>query len=223
MLAVALVFSVGYAFGQTAFWDAKEPRNYSDSEKLQIMTDSPWAKVVRSGSKIPGPAATGGIFDSSTNGLGRELSPVAMRTQHPLPTPSPAPEPQPDSKHPLAFYGQVTILWETASPIRELTETALPDAFVNHVIGVKGLPALVLKQRGALSPEASLSAGKHRLQAEFVALTGDESTLLLAFPLFHPEITASDKSIVFAMKLTGIKLAAKFEPKKMICRGRLML
>jgi hypothetical protein len=82
----------------------------------------------------------------------------------------------------------------------------------------------VLRPDGSLLPDASLSASNRQPKAaEFVALTGDKLTLLFAFPVFDPPITASDKTLVFTMNLTGITINAKFEPKKMICRGRLNL
>lgn len=39
----------------TPFWEAKDPRAWSDQELLRVMTDSPWAQVTefRSGSPMP--------------------------------------------------------------------------------------------------------------------------------------------------------------------------
>jgi hypothetical protein len=221
MLTGAIVFPFGYAFGQTAFWNGKEPRSYSDSEKAQILTNSPWAKVVHSEAKTPGPAGTWGNFASSPGG-DRNSGPPS---RHSASFSTRAPAPKADVKSPLAFYGPVTIRWESASPIRELTDISLPRSFENHyVIGVKGLPAGVLRPDGYWLPHASLYEvdGQSKV-AEFVALTGDKLTLLLAFPVFDPPITASDKTIVFTMNLTGITMEAKFEPKKMVYRGRLTL
>ena len=219
MLTSAIVFPAGYSFGQSAFWNGKEPQSYSDSEKAQILTNSPWVKVVHSEAETPGPAGTWGNFASSPGG-DRNSGPPSRHSASLSP-----PAPKADVKSPLAFYGPVTIRWETASPIRELTDIALPNAFENHyVISVKGLPASVLRPDVYWLPHASLYEldGQSRV-AELVALTGDKLTLLLAFPVFDPPITASDKTIVFTMNLTGITMEAKFEPKKMVCRGRLNL
>jgi hypothetical protein len=219
ILIGAIVCPVAYSFGQTAFWNSKEPQSYSDGDKVQIMTNSPWVKVVRSVTPAPGPAGTWDGFPSSPGG-DRDQGPPSRHSAS-----FSAPAPKADLKSPLAFYGPVTIRWETASPIRQLTDIVLPDAFENHyVISVKGLPASVLRPHGPLLPNASLSARNRQPKAaEFVALTGDKLTVLLAFPVFDPPITASDKTIVFRMNLTGITLDAKFEPEKMICRGRLDL
>src|ERR1700722_1468703 len=68
MLAGAIVFPAGYSFGQPAFWNSKDPQSYSDAEKAQILTDSPWVKVVHSGAPAPGPAGTSDGFSSSPGG-----------------------------------------------------------------------------------------------------------------------------------------------------------
>src|SRR5450432_1821026 len=207
VLIGAIVFPVGYSFGQTAFWNSKEPQRHSDGEKVQIMTNSPWVKVVHSKAPTSGISGTWGNFASSPGG-DRDQGPPS---RHSASLPTRAPAPKSDVKNPLAFYGPVTIRWETASPIRQLTDIALLDAFENHyVISVKGLPASVLRPDGSMLPGASLSARNRQPNAaEFVALTGDKLTLLLAFPVFDPPITALDKTIVFTMNLTGIEIDAK--------------
>ena len=220
-LTGAIVIPSGYLFGQTAFWNSKEPRSYSVAEKLQIMTNSPWAKVVHSGGVKPGPAGASCNFPSSPGG-DRDSGPPSRHSVSFCP---PAPAAKPDSRNPLAFYGPVTIRWVTAGPIRELSGIALPPAFENHyVIGVEGLPANVLRPDAYWMPYASLyELNNQSRAADFVALTADHLILLLAFPVFDPPVTASGKTIVFTMNLTGIRMEAKFEPKKMTYRGRLNL
>jgi hypothetical protein len=135
---------------------------------------------------------------------------------------SPQPEP---AKEALAFYGAVAVRWESAEPILQVTRTFLPDQFKNHyVISVTGLPAGILSNSSTPLPAAVLSARKDPPeQAEFVALTSDKLTLLFAFPKRNPEIKASDKALAFRMDLSGIRIQARFDPKKMIYRGQLAL
>jgi len=216
----AVFFPIACALSQTTFWNNKEPEGYSDEERTQILTSSPWAKVVHSktpGIETVGPSGPSGQGDNS---------------YHPPRHPSASPSsriPKQNVKDPLAFYGSVTIRWESAYPIRQVTRIPVPDIFQNHyVISVTGLPSSVLTQGGdnnrALLPNATLSEGKHQPKpAEFVALTGDKLTLLFAFPVSEPSIGATRKAIVFTMNLNGIRLMAKFEPKEMICRGLLAL
>ncbi|HZL56027.1 MAG TPA: hypothetical protein VFC21_03035 [Bryobacteraceae bacterium] len=218
MLIGPIVFPAGYSFGQTAVCDSEGPRRYSEGEKVKIMTDSPWAKTVHSGGATPVIIGASGTFPSSPGG-DRDKGPPSSHSASFSPR---APALKGDVKNPLAFYGTVTVRWETAGPIRRLTDIALPDTFENHyVISVKGLPAGVLRPNGSLLPNASLSARNRQPKAaEFVALTADKSTLLLAFPVFDSPITDSDKTVVFTMNFTGITISAKFEPKKMTCRDR---
>ena len=67
-LIAAIALPVVQAFGQTPFWNSKELQSYSDGEKLQVMTNSPWAKVVHSEVSKSGPSGTWGGFNSSPGG-----------------------------------------------------------------------------------------------------------------------------------------------------------
>jgi hypothetical protein len=88
---------------------------------------------------------------------------------------------------------------------------------------LKGLPSSVLRPDGSALPDASMSRNGETKPVVLVALTADKTTHLLAFPVFDPPITASDKNVLFRMNLSGIRLQAKFEPNKMSCGGRLDL
>ena len=130
--ASALVAPVLYAFNQTDFWNAKELADYTDEEKESITTNSPWARTVRSDKPdlngvnsaqgdgwLPPPCE---IFVYWCHVAGREPG-------------------KGDAKPLLAFYGQVTVRWESAKPILQITGTHLPEEFRNYyVVAVTGLP-----------------------------------------------------------------------------------
>jgi hypothetical protein len=180
----------------------------------QLLTNSPWAKTLKS--EEPGLAAIG-----STGGFGG--NPAADRSNPTRrATPHPSRPPKPDTKNALAFYGEVTIRWESALPIRRASETPLPPEFQGHyAISVTGLPPRMLlpDAKGRL-PNATLMSARLRPQnAELVALTADKRTLLFAFPRFEP----TRKTIVFTVVLNGLTVTTKFEPKKMLYEGHLTL
>jgi hypothetical protein len=207
---------------QTEFWNGKDPRNYSDDEKHQILNNSPWAKTARA--EAPGGDSIQPVGDFNC----RSAPPSGSGTCGQKPTAilhaSPPPEAARES---LAFYGQVTVRWESAKPILEVTRMVLPDQFRNHyVISVTGLPVSVLSNtsNGTPLPTAVLSMQRRPPEpAEFVALTSAKVALLFAFPKRNPVIAATDKTLSFTMNLSGIKIKTTFDPEKMVYRGLLEL
>ena len=129
-----------------------------------------------------------------------------------------------NARESLAFYGQVTIRWESATPILQITPSVLPVEFLDrHVISVTGLPSGVLSIGWHLASAALVARGHSPERAEFVGLAGDKLALLFAFQKLHPPIRASDRTLSLVMNLSGIKVKATFQPKGMIYRGQLEL
>jgi hypothetical protein len=224
----AIACPVSCLLARTEFWNTKDLTNYSDDEMHRMVNNSPWAKTTRA--EAPGvesiqPVAGCGAPAASTSGAPlptRTPSPCGARQDTGAVHASPRPD---DAKEALAFYGQVTVRWESAEPILQVTRTLLPDQFRNHhVISVTGLPAGILSNGSTPLPAAVLSARKRPPeQAEFVALISDKLTLLFGFPKRNPVIKASDKALSFSMDLSGIRIKARFDPKEMIYRGQLAL
>jgi hypothetical protein len=215
--------SLSCVLAQPQFWNTKDPADYSDDEKHGIIANSPWAKVTHADA----PGVSMRRLDGFASAPCTPSIPGSCASNHPktvVVQASPQPE---DAKEALAFYGPVTVRWESAKPILQVTRTALPNEFRNHyVISVTGLPVRILSQtsNGMPLPNAELSAGKHRPErAEFVALTSDKLTLLFAFPKGNPVIKASGKTVLFTMKLSGITIATRFVPQEMVYRGQLAL
>jgi hypothetical protein len=214
--------SLSCALAQSQFWNTKDPADYSDNEKHGLIASSPWAKVT----KADAPGVSMRRLDSFAPAPCSPYIPRSCTSNRKTVVVHASPQPG-DAKEAFAFYGPVTVRWESAKPILQVTRTELPNEFRNHyVISVTGLPVSVLSQtsNGAPLPTAELSAGRHRLErSEFVALTSDKLTLLFAFPKGNPLIKASDKTVSFTMKLSGITIKTKFVPKDMVYRGQLAL
>jgi hypothetical protein len=213
--------SLSCVLAQPQFWNTKDPTDYSDDEKHAMVANSPWAKVTHADA----PGVSVRRLDKFAPVPCSPSIPGSCAPNHPktvVVQASPRPE---DATQALAFYGPVTVRWESAEPILQVTRTSLPDQFRNHyVISVTGLPAGILSNGSTPLPGAVLSARKGPpQQAEFVALTSDKLTLLFAFPKRTPAIKASDKALSFRMDLSGIRIKARFDPKEMIYRGQLAL
>jgi len=219
----AIWCSLSCVLAQPQFWNTKDPSDYSDDEKHDIVANSPWAKVTH--------ADAPGVSMRRLDGFApAPCSPSiagSCAPNHPKTVVVEAGQQPEDAKEVLAFYGPVTVRWESAKPILQVTRTALPNEFRNHyVISVTGLPVGILSRTssGTPLPTAELSAGKHRPQkAEFVALTSDKLTLLFAFPNSNPAIKASDRTASFKMNLSGIAITTRFVLQEMVYRGQLAL
>src|SRR5580704_10395307 len=110
--SLGLVCTAAAGFGQTGFWNVKEPATYSDEEKSQILSDSPWSKIAHSKQPDADSAGSTGYFGPSGAG---------DRRQAPRNLSKPAsPSSKEALKDLLAFYGPVTVRWESAPLIREV-------------------------------------------------------------------------------------------------------
>jgi hypothetical protein len=226
MWVPALLYPVVSALGQVDFWNSKEPADFTEEEKRLIITNSPWARTVRSkgliaGSKVsPVAAARAGSPCPVPGAAG--ASPVIIAQSAACNDGTNENAGVADSKQSLAFYGQVTVRWESAAPMRLITGIRLPDEFRDHyVISVIGLPTPLLNEM----PVATLSSSsnKHRhISAQFVRLM-DKQALFFAFSHRSLPIKTGDIAIGFTMHLSGITVTAQFNPKDMTYRGQLAL
>jgi hypothetical protein len=216
--STAILCSLRCVAAQPRFWNTKDPNEYSVDETREILTNSPWAKTTRAEAPGANPQAAGVLLQPCPT------APATCASRQPQVV-----DPRSHSgntKDALAFYGRVTVRWESAKLILQVTHRPLPTEFASHyVIGIAGLPANVVSRGPNTPPPAAvLSVGSHPpQQAEFVALTSDNQTLLFAFPKPTPAIQASDKSVSFAMNLSGIRIKVGFVPREMIYRGELAL
>jgi hypothetical protein len=150
--ASALVAPVLYAFNQPDFWNAKDLADYTDEDKESITTNSPWARTVRSDK----PDLNSVISVQGDGWLPPPCEIFVYWCPHSERKPAKV-----DAKPLLAFYGQVTVRWESAKPILQITGTHLPEEFRNYyVVAVTGLPPAFFD--GTPTPTATLSSNRHR-------------------------------------------------------------
>jgi hypothetical protein len=121
--------------------------------------------------------------------------------------------------------GQVTVIWESAQPIREALRPVIPPQFNGrYVVSIRGLEGT--QSLDKLEAGAELSAkGKPPVEAGVVAQRN--STYLFGFSKELMPLTAGDKDVQFIVRtgldLKGILVRVTFNPKEMLYRGALAL
>jgi len=68
-----------------------------------------------------------------------------------------------------------------------------------------------------------VAKGKDPQNASLIRQTNNNETLIFGFPKKDLPLTAADKDVLFTMKLGGLSVKAKFEPKEMMYKGELAL
>jgi len=119
----------------------------------------------------------------------------------------------------------VTVIWESAQPIREALRPVIPPQFNGrYVVSIRGLEGT--QSLDKLEAGAELSAkGKPPVEAGVVAQRN--STYLFGFSKELMPLTAGDKDVQFIVRtgldLKGILVRVTFNPKEMLYRGALAL
>ena len=108
-----------------------------------------------------------------------------------------------------AFYGYVTVLWESAPPLLALNHLKLQGDLANHhVISVTGLPRLFVRPQldgMALLLGTSLNAaGRRRVRPDKVNQGGNKTSLVFAFPATDAKLHREDKAIAFEMSFKWV-------------------
>ena len=190
------------------FWDARPASQWSADEISELASKSPWAK----------PAM------------------AQYRTSHENLAPQPGTEPQQGRGEARAgpcglapcgeiMPGQVTVIWESAQPVREAIHPVIPPQFNGrYVISIRGLEGT--QSLDKLEAGAELSAkGKPAAQAGVVAQRNN--SYLFGFSKELMPITIDDKEVLFIVRtgpdLKGTLVRATFNPKEMFYRGMLAL
>jgi len=121
--------------------------------------------------------------------------------------------------------GKVTVIWESAQPMREALHPVIPPEFNGrYVISIRGLEGEWSVDR--LVAGSDLSAkGKPGIQPGLVRQRN--STWLFGFSKELMAIEAGDREVQFSVRtganLSATLLRATFNPKEMIYRGMLAL
>ena len=217
----ALLIGLGLpalAYTPNEFWDEKDPKDWTDAERQELLTKSPWAKepTVKYNSGPGGAPARPGYGGMSRRG-GRV----------------PAGAGNTSSNAPVPSHFDAVVRWESALPIREASKNKLKDdPAANYILCVTGdLPML-----GRQSDDETEDQFAQRLdmlkQYTKLEKKGDPIYLVkMGYSndgaLFYFErndlIRLDDKQVTFVTKLGPIDVKAKFTLKEMVYRGKLEL
>jgi hypothetical protein len=200
------------------FWDSKDPKKWTDAERKELLTKSPWAR--------PGSVH----YDQGPGGLNRASSAATSsrrggRGGYGLPAPDGTP---------TIGATQALVRWESALPVREADgNRSKDDPAANYILSITGdLPMLgekaspeteaeVAARGEALKQHTKLEKRGGAILLERVAAARDSGTL------FYFErndlIRLSDHEVTFVTKLGPIEVKAKFVLKDMLYRGKLEL
>lgn len=220
-------------------WASKRAAEWTASDALQVLSDSPWAKRA-----VPAvlPALTaferrdGGNIGAQGGGQGMRLDRIP-EALNPLGTTRPSIRPD------EARAATLGIRWESALPIRaaefKANETGVPDvdgedyavavydvsfklASIDKMqkkdLGKELRKIAMLKFEGR--PDSMKEIRPHRVTV--IELGSDTATVVYMFPR-SAHITASDKRLEFDAQIGRIAVAQYFYPPEMQFQGKLEL
>jgi hypothetical protein len=217
--AVAAASAPAWAFAPKEFWNEKKPEDWTDEERQELLTKSPWAKEA-STSYNSGPNV-GGARPTATNRGRRTIT---------TPGPDSGPTPNPGKYHSI-------VRWESALPIREANHNeSKDDPAANYILNVFGdLPML-----GPDSDDETEDEYSHRMEnlkpftklekkgdpiylsdMRYKGTRGSEGALF--YFVRNDLITLSDHTVTFVTKLGPIDVKAKFSTHEMLYHGKLEL
>lgn len=208
------------------FWETREAREWTPAEVQWLNTRSPWARRIRAEAP-PEPAKPTAEFSGaptpdslSAAGKGINSTPASIVR---------IPNRRTPNAGGIAFYGEVTVRWESAAPVAAVTKVPLPPEFAGHyVLSVTGLPTQLLStivpqgMRPFLGTNLSVK-GRPPVAAEYVFLTEDRKTLGFAIPSDQLALTMENRTAMFTVICEGLMLRSTFDLRAMKYRGRLDL
>jgi hypothetical protein len=234
------------AFAASDFWSKKPPAQWSSDEIRLLRTKSPWAKKVRGEMEggLPAPAMeapAGGGRSPSINAAGLPGRGMAGGDDAGGPARGGAEAPEVvirwESAQPLRSAARV----ELPAELRDrytISVTGLPPRMI--LLGLPRPAARGREGRGeapampqdpaarqkfevdTILSETTLTVKGHDPRAADAMLrTTDAQTFLFGFPKQNLPLAATDKEVVFTMKLGPLTIKARFEPKEMMFDGQL--
>lgn len=215
-----------FAYSPREFWNEKKPADWTDDERQELLTKSPWAKEaeVKNNSGVGGigaPRSSGGMRGRTMGGSsGRPVGTI------------------PDTSNIPQGHYRAIVRWDSALPVREaLRNQSKDDPAANYILCVSGdLPML-----GRRSNDESDSEYQQRLdmlkQYTKIEKKGDPIYLTkigyqngpasVSGTLFYFErndlITPGDRTVTFVTKLGPNDVKAKFAVREMMYLGKLEL
>jgi len=199
------------------FWDLQDPKSWTDAERAELLTKSPWSK----------PAAVKFEAGAGMMTSGGETAHMSRRGRYSTDTGV--------TEAPGKY--QTIVRWESALPIREANRNvSKDDPAANYILGLVGdIPML-----GAMSDDESQSEYEHRLEnlkqytklekkgePIYLSKTGYRGKGADGVALFYfvrkDLITLEDRTVTFSTKLGPVEIKAKFTTHDMLYRGKLEL
>jgi len=242
-----------FAFGASDFWNKKKPEEWTDEEKAELRTKSPWAKKVDGtiagagggggqggGGRGGGRGGGGGGGDEGGFGGGGGGGRGGGGGE--------GGGGEGGDSAPAAQAGQTTplvVVWQSAKPVLDAHPIILGDKLADrYVVAVTGIPPRVLvaavgrggRGRGNTAegpppdPNAPLKQGvtltvkgKPPQTADVVMSTNNNATVFFGFPKNVLALQPADKEVEFIIKLGGLTAKVKFNLKDMMYREELAI
>lgn len=212
------------AYSPREFWNEKKSADWTDDERQELLSKSPWAKEAEVKSNV-GP---GGLGAPRASGSMNRRTMGGSRTPGTVPNTSPVPE----------GHYKAIVRWDSALPVREAYRNqSKDDPAANYILCVSGdLPML-----GRRSNDESESEYQQRLdmlkqytklekKGDVIYLTkiGYQSgAAAVSGTLFYFErndlIRLDDKQVTFVTKLGPLDVKVKFALREMLYLGKLEL
>jgi hypothetical protein len=200
------------------FWDEKEPQNWTDDERQELLTKSPWARAatIHNDPGFGGLTGRGNTSSSTMNRRGRPSGGVAT-------TPDPV----------ITGRYEAVVRWESALPVREASKNkSKDDPAANYILSVNGdLPMIGRRSNdeseGEFAQRLDMLKQYTRLEKRGDPIYLNKISYATAGTLFYFErndlIRTGDHQVTFITKLGPIDVKAKFALKEMLYRGKLEL
>jgi hypothetical protein len=213
VLAGTGVFGISLYGANAAFWNKKDPSEWTEDEIQMLLTRSPWAKEEVAMVKPGARGSSSGGEGVGGNGIGPGPGGRIERQEG-------------GTAAPPAVQG--VVVWESAQAILDARKKPLPKEFKDHyTLSVSGIPLRQvgdklfdqLRQFSTLQPNNQPPAQPGTVQK----VAGDAGAVLLGFSKDVLELSAGDKSIHFTTEVGSIMLKTRFDTKEMSYRGHLAL
>ena len=206
-------------YAQKEFWETKDPKDWTEEERLTLLTKSPWARAAATKYN----SGAGGIGMTGAGGNNRRYGGRVANSG------------SSSAKDPVALpnHYDTIVRWESALPIREATRNqSKDDPAANYILCVTGdLPMLGKNSNDETQDEYAqrldmlkqyTKLEKHGDPIYLVRMGYNKDGGLFYFER-NDLIRPSDHEVTFVTRLGPIDVKCKFAVKEMMYRGKLEL
>lgn len=236
-------------FANGEFWNTVPDSEWTADQVAQLLTASPWSvktRVKMSGSYtdappldidrrqtgIPGTPTNGSSSGPSPSGTSGTARPPGSFPRLPRINTDPIEDTTPSKKTsnaPVAFYGDVTVTWESAAPIRLARREPLGQEFEHHyAVRVTGLPPQTFMSDAGSAPAVfrllvgtSIERGGKRERPDYVLRLPEKKSLIFAFPAPEFTLRRRDRYVSFVLNVNEMAIKVRFDLRLMVFRDLL--